>query len=140
MRDRYTRNTPRNRIVIRCSVEIDILESLCNDGAMLRIIAHHDDFGGVDVHVVGIIEIILNGDSGRKVELRVERAGTVAGLDAGWSGELVHVGGAGGRAVQALLDAVAFVLDCGELQVNFGHHAGNVETFGVWFLCVNIVL
>lgn len=107
---------------------------------MLRIIAIHDDCGGVDVHVVGTIEIVLNGDSGRKVELSVEGAGTVAGLDAGRSGELVHVGGAGGRAVQALLDAGAFVLDLWELQVHFGHHAGNVETFGVWFIWVGRAL
>ncbi len=58
---------------------------------MLRIIAHHDDFGGVDVYVVGTIKIIPNGDSGRKVELRVERVDTMVGSDAGWSEELVPV-------------------------------------------------
>ena len=131
MKDRRTRYIPRNRIVIRNSVEIDILESLRNNGAMLRIVAHHDDLGSVDVHVVDIIEIILNGDGRWKVELRVERAGAVTGLNAGWSGELVDVGSAGGWAVQALLDAVAFVLDSGERQVNFGHHAGDVKASGI---------
>ena len=131
MKDPQTRYIPRNRIVIRNGVEINILESLRNNGAMLRIIAHHDDLGGVDVHVVAVVEIILHGDSRWKVELRVERAGTVTGLNAGWSRELVDVGGAGGWAVQALLDAVAFVFNSGERQVDFGHHAGDVKASGI---------
>lgn len=55
----------------------------------------------------------------------------MAGLDAGRGAELVDPRGAGGGAVEAGLDAVAFGLDFGEGQVDFGDDAGYVEAFDV---------
>ena len=125
-------NLPRKRIIIDRSVEIDVHESLRHHGAHLRVVAQPDDLCGVDVHVECAIEVEVENDIGRKVELRVERAGAVAGQDGGGGGELIDIGCAGGGAVEALLDAVADVLDEGEGQVDFGDDAGYVETTGIW--------
>ncbi len=32
------------------------------------------------------------------------------------------------------MDVVAFVFDMGELEVDFGDYASDVEAFGVWFV------
>lgn len=77
----------------------------------MGVVAHHDDLWGIDVLVVCAVQVILDGDIGRKVELRVQSAGAVAGLHAGGGGELPHIRSAGRGAVETLLDAVAFVLD-----------------------------
>lgn len=55
----------------------------------------------------------------------------MAGLDGRGRREFVHIGGARSWAVQALLDAVAFVLHLREGEVDFGDDAGDVEAAGV---------
>ena len=55
----------------------------------------------------------------------------MASQHAGGSGEFIHVGGAGGGVVETLLEAVAFVLDSGKGEVDFGQDAGYVEAFDV---------
>jgi hypothetical protein len=92
-------------------LRVSIHKSLRDRRARLRIVAVGQDLGGVDVLVVGAVEIELEHDAGRQVELRVEGAGAVAGLDGRGREELVDVAGAGGGSVEALLDAVAFRLD-----------------------------
>jgi hypothetical protein len=41
---------------------------------------------------------------------------------------------AGGGSVKALLDAVAFVLNKGECEIDFGDDTGDVEALGIWEL------
>jgi hypothetical protein len=55
----------------------------------------------------------------------------VTALDRRRSRELVNVGGTGVGPVETRLDAVALVLDLREGEVDFGDHAGHVETLGV---------
>jgi hypothetical protein len=108
-------------------VQVGVHEGLRDGRASLRVVAVGHDLSGVDVLVGAVVEVEGEGDVGRQVELRVERAGAVAGLDRGGGRELVDVGGTGGGSVQALLDAVALVLDLREGQVDFGDDAGDIE-------------
>ena len=128
-------NIPRKGIIIRRSVKVDVHESLRYRRTSLRVIAQQDDLCGVNVLVERTGEVEVEDNVRGEVELRIERAGAVAGQDGGWGGELVDIGRAGGGAVKALLDAVADVLDNGEGQVNFGDNAGDVESTGVWSAC-----
>ena len=126
------KNIPRKCLIVGCSVKIDITECLRHRRPQLRVVAQRDDFRGVDVHVERAVEVEVEDDVGGEVELRVESAGAVAGEDGGNGGELVHVGRAGGGAVEALLDAVADALDEGEGEVDFGDDARHVESTRVW--------
>jgi len=121
----------RNSIVIRCGVEVDVHEGLRYGAALLGIVPVREDLRPVDVDVVAVVEVKLKRNVGGQVELGVERAGAMAGLDRVDGRELVDVGGAGAGAVQALLDAVAFVLHLGEGQVDFRHDTGDVKAPGV---------
>ena len=121
----------RDSVIVRHSVQICILEGLWDKGAGLRVVAVLGDLSSVDVLVVPIVEVKLHCDASREVELRVESASAVAGLNTGWGGELVDVGGTSGGTVQALLDAVAFGLDLGEGQIDFCDNAGDIEPLGV---------
>jgi len=121
----------RESIVIRSSVDIGILEAGLDKRAILGVVAHQGDLGGVDVLVQVVVEVDVDGHAGRQVELAVQRAGAVAGLDGVGRRELVHPAGAGGRVVQARLDAVALVLDLREGQVDLGHDAGYVKATDV---------
>lgn len=117
----------RHGVVVGGGVEVDVHESLGHRGAGLWVVAVGLDLGGVDVDVLAAVEVELERDVGGQVELRVEGAGAVARLDGLRGRELVHVASAGAWAVQALLDAVALVLDLGEGQVDFSDDAGDVE-------------
>lgn len=122
----------RDRIIIRNGSEISVPERLRNHRASLRVIAQVPDLLGVDVLVELAVEVDLDGDAGGQVELRVERAGAVAGSDGRGRRELVHPRRAGAGPVEALLDAVAGALDLGEGQVDLGDDAGHVEAGDVW--------
>ncbi len=124
-------DSARESIIISGGVEIGILESLRHDSAHLGVIAHSSDLLGIDVDILVAIEIDLDIDVGRKVELAVEGAGAVAGLNGGRGGKLVHPRGAGGGAVEAGLDAVALGADLREGQVHLGHDAGDVKAADV---------
>jgi len=97
----------------------------------LRIVAEHRDLGRIDVDIFAASQVDLDGDIGWKVELRIQSASSVAGLDRCRGGELVDVRGTGGRAVETLLDAVAYAFDQGEGEVDFGDHASYIEALGV---------
>jgi hypothetical protein len=97
----------------------------------LRIVAELHYLGRIDVDIIAAGKVELNGNIGWKVELRIQSAGSVAGLDRCRGGELVDVRRTGGRAVETLLDTVAFVFDQGEGEVNFGDHASHIEAAGV---------
>jgi len=121
-------NRAGESIIIRGGVDIRILESLYNRGAVLRVVAHLDDLGRIDVLVIHSIgDIDLDGDVGREVELAVEGASAVTRFHAGGSAEFVDPGGAGGRAIKAGLDAVALVLDFREGQVDLSDDTGDIE-------------
>ena len=98
----------------------------------MRVIAQSFDLRSIDVLVLVTVEIDLDGDCRREIELAVESAGAVSGLHGGKGAELVDPSGAGGGAVETGLDAVAFVLDLGEGEVDFGDDAGDVEALDVW--------
>jgi hypothetical protein len=101
----------------------------------LRVIAISGNLGRIDVLVKAIFEIDLDGDLRREVELAVERASAVPGFHRRGRAELVDPRSAGRRAVEAGLDAVAFVLDLGEDEVDLGDDAGDVEAVDVWVGC-----
>lgn len=103
----------------------------------MRVVAHGNQLRRVYFLVEGAVGVDVDGDSRRKVELRVESASAVAGLDRRRSAELPDIGGAGSRAVKALLDAVAFVLDEREGEVDFGDNARHIESLDIWRLLVN---
>jgi hypothetical protein len=121
----------RHSVLVGNGVQVDILEGLGDGSAGLRVVAVGHDLLGVDVHVVAVGEVELESHGRGEVELRVQGAGAVAGHDGRGRGELVDVGGAGAGAVEALLDAVALVLDLGEGEVDFGDDASDVEAFGI---------
>lgn len=93
-----------------------------------------DKLCGIDILVEGAVEIDFDGDIRGKVELRVEGASAVAALDACGSRKLPYVGSTGGWAVQALLDAVAFILDQRKSQVDLSHNTGHVKALDIWKL------
>jgi len=115
----------RDRLVVRSSVEIGIHKRLNDRGAGLGVVASVD--GGINA----CIDVVGDGDGGRQIELRVQSASAVALLDGLWGRELVHVSRASAGTVQALLDAVAFVLDLGEGQVDLSHDTGHIEATSV---------
>jgi hypothetical protein len=119
-------------IIIGNRVQLRILESLWHQSTCLRVVAHLSDLSSIDVLVEFAVEVDLNGDSRREIELAVEGAGAVTRCHGGRGAELVDPGGAGGWAVKALLDAVALVFDFGEGEVDFGDDAGDVEAFDIW--------
>jgi len=129
-------NRARESITIRGGVDVRILESLYHRGAVLRVVAHLDELGRIDVLVIHSIGgIDLDRDVGREVELAVEGASAVARFHAGGSAEFVDPGGAGGRAIKAGLDAVALVLDFREGQVDLSDDAGDIEALDIWTNC-----
>lgn len=117
----------RNGIIIRDGVGGEVPERLGYRCAQLRVVAHHGDLSSVDVLVQRAVQVDLNVDVRWEVELRVQGAGAMAGCDARRGAELVDIGGAGGWAVQACLDAVAVVPDLREGEVNFGNNTGDIE-------------
>jgi hypothetical protein len=54
---RRTRYAPRDSLIIRNSVQVDVLERLRHKGTGMRVIVELHDFRGVDVHVVFVLEI-----------------------------------------------------------------------------------
>jgi hypothetical protein len=90
------------------------------------------DLLSIDVLVLVAVEVNLDRDSRREIELAVEGAGAVAGFHGGRGAELVDPGSAGGGAVKAGLDAVALVSDMREGEIDFGDDAGDVEASDIW--------
>jgi len=74
-------NGTRESIVIRCGINILILEPGSNQRALLRLITISQDLRAIDVEAVGAVEIELDVNAGWKVELAVQRAGTVSRRD-----------------------------------------------------------
>ena len=120
-----------DRIVVDRGIEIRILKGPRHQAPRLRIVPIGLDLRGVDIRVVRAIQVEFERDLGRQIELTVERACTVAACHRGRGRELVYVRGAGAGPVEAFLNAVTFVLDLGEGQVDFGDDAGDVEALDV---------
>lgn len=118
-------------IIIFDGVKVGILECLWHQSSILGVVSHRHDLLCIDVLVQAIVEIDLDSDIARQVELRIQGAGPVARLYGGWSAELVDPGSACGGAIETGLDAVAFVLDLRKGQVDFGDDASNVEALDV---------
>jgi len=119
------------RIIILGGVNVGILECLWDNRSILGVISHGRDLLRIDVLVQAVVEINLNRDIARQVKLRVQGASPVAQLDGGCSAELVDPGSAGCGTIETGLDAVAFVLDLREGQVDFGNDASDVEALDV---------
>jgi hypothetical protein len=124
-------DSTRERIIILDGVKVGILECLWDKPSILRVISHRRDLLRIDVLVQAIAEVNLNRDIARQVKLRIQGASPVARLDGCWSAELVDPGSAGRGAIETGLDAVAFVLDLREGQVDFGDDASDIEAFDV---------
>jgi hypothetical protein len=102
----------------------------------LRVVAIGNELLRIDVLVVdGVVGVDLNGDLAWEVELAVERASAVARFYGDRGRELVDPSGAGRWIVEALLDAVTFVLDLREGQVDLCDDTGDVEALDVWLGC-----
>jgi len=97
----------------------------------LRVVVISENLRGVDILVEGAVEIDIDGDIRGKIELRVEGTSAVAALNACGSRKLPYVGSTSGWAVQALLDAVAFILDQRESQVDFSHNTRHVKALDI---------
>lgn len=119
-------------MVIGNGVEVSVFESLGHGLAGMGIVTHRDDCLSLDVLVVGAVEIEFNSDISREVEVRVKGAGSMARFDCVGSGELPDVVCAGCRGVQALLDAVAFVLHLRECQIDLCDNTGDIEAARIW--------
>ena len=118
-------------IRIRDGVEVDVLERLWHRRASLRVVAHLEELGSVDVLVEGRVDVDVDRNISGQVELAVERAGAVTALDRSWSAELPDVGGAGRGPVETLLNAVALVLDEREGEIDLRNDTGHVEALNV---------
>jgi len=115
----------RDGIHVRDGVEVAILERLNNGSTSLRVVA------SVDRSIGAVVDVVGNGDRRWQIELRVQSAGAVAELNGRRGREFVDVVRAGGGAVQALLNAVAFTLDLREGQVDLSDDTCHVEATGV---------
>ena len=129
--EREPDHLPGNSVWVGSRVQVGVLERLGDRSAGLGIVSQLRDLGRVDVLVQGAVQVVVDGDAGREVELRIERAGAVPGLHGRGAGEFVHVGGTGAWAVEALLDAVTGRPHGGKSQIHFGDDAGHVEAGGV---------
>lgn len=123
---------PWHSVPIGSGVEVDIHECLWDRGTRLRVVVIGEKLRCIDILVEGAVEINFDGYIRRKVELRVEGASTVASLDALGSRKLPHVRSTCGWTVKALLDAVAFILDQRESQVDFSHNTRHVKSLDIW--------
>ena len=97
----------------------------------MRIVARLHDLLGVDVLVQWAREVKVKRYISRKIEIAVKRTGSVATLDSCRCGKLVHVVCADAGPVETLLDAVAFILDFGEREVDLCHNASHIEAASV---------
>ena len=97
----------------------------------MRIVAQLHDLLGVDVLVQWAREVKVKRYISGKVEIAVKRTGSVATLDSGRCRKLVHIVRADAGPVETFLDAVAFILDFGERQVDLGHNASDIEATSV---------
>jgi len=117
----------RHCVLIRDGIEVNVHESLRNGGASLWVVAISQKLWSVDIVVQRAVDIDIDRNVCRKVELGVESAGTVAALNAGGSGKLPDICGTGCGAIQTLLNAVALILNQRKSQVDLGDDTGHVE-------------
>ena len=103
------RAVPRHSHFVYRGVQVGVHECMSHRCSHLRIDAIGDHLGSVEVGAVRTIQVVLDVYFGWEVELRVERAGSVAGCDGVGGAKFPYPGCAGGRAVETFLDAVAFI-------------------------------
>jgi hypothetical protein len=97
----------------------------------LRIVAKGNKLGSINVLVERAVGVDLDGNVGWEVELRVQCASTMSSKNGGCGAELPDVGGARGRAIQTLLDAVAFTLDQRKSEINLSDNPSHVEASNI---------
>ena len=77
-------------VLVSDCVQVLVLEALRHRGACLRVVSQRLDFNSIDVFVSGAGEVEGQRNVSWEVELTVQRAGAVAGLNGSWGAELVH--------------------------------------------------
>lgn len=97
----------------------------------MGVVAVGVNLSSIDIGVVAAREIHLQCHLPGKIEIGVERARTVAGLNGLGRGEFVDVVGTGPEPVQALLDAIAFSPDLREGQVDFSYDSRDIKPAGI---------
>lgn len=128
---RESPNRARNSVRVRNSVKIFVLERLRHKPTGMRVVHMSYDKRRNDVLIVGAVEIEFDSYVSGKVEIRVQRTGSVARLNRLGSGEFIDVVGAGARAVETFLDAIAFGPHFRKGEIDFGDYTGDVEAPGV---------
>jgi hypothetical protein len=123
---KHLHHIPGEGLIIRDG-PIEIGERLRDQRAHLRVV-----FQLLDVDVLRVVGGENNGDVAWEVKVGVQDAGAVAVLDSVGVVKVPDVVGAGPRAIEAFLDAVAHVLDFGEEQLERRHDASNIEALGVY--------
>jgi len=73
-------NRTREGLIIGSGVEVGILECLRHQATSLRVVSHLNNLLRIDVLVVPVVQVNLNGDLAWEIELRVQCAGAVATL------------------------------------------------------------
>jgi hypothetical protein len=128
---RESPNRARNSVRVRSSVKIYVFERFRHKPTDMRIVPKFYDFHRIYVRVVRAVKIEFDSYVGGKVEIRVQRTSSVAGLNRRGSGEFIDVVGADVRAVETFLDAIAFGLHLRKGEIDFGDYTGDVEAAGV---------
>lgn len=118
-------------MVVRGSIQMDILESLWNQSSSMGVVAAGNDLFAEDVHVIGAFQIHLERHLRGKIEIGVEGAGAVTRPHRLRRRELVDIVGTGAHPVQAFLDTIAFGANLRESQVDFSHNPSNIEPAGI---------
>jgi hypothetical protein len=128
---RKSPNRARNSVRVRNSVKIFVLERFRHRPTGMRIVVMCYDFRRNYVLVVRAVKIEFESYVGGKVEIRVQRTSSVAGFNRLGSGEFIDVVGAGARAFETFLDAIAFGPHSRKGEIDFGDYTGDVEAPGV---------
>jgi hypothetical protein len=128
---RESPNRARNSVRVRNPVKIYVFERFRHKPTDMRIVPIRCDFRRIYVHVVRASKIEFDSYGGGKVEIRVQRTSSVAGFNRRGSGEFIDVVGAGARAVETFLDAIAFGPHLRKGEIDFGDYTGDVEAAGV---------
>lgn len=135
------RDVPGDGFRICCRVEINVLEGFWNKSACLGVVLRVKRF---EIDVSGISDVVCDSHVEGKDKVgvltmleiiegkRTESTGTVTTHDTVVSAKLPNIIAADARELEASFDAITFVLDLGEGEVNFCGDAGHIETSYVY--------
>ena len=114
----------RDSIIIGSGVKINVFKRLRSNTSGLRVVHW---VKRLKVCVIAAVDGEFDRHIGGKVEIRVECACAMSVHDAFGCRELVDIVVASPVSVNACFDAVAFILDLREGEVDFGGDTGNIE-------------